>query len=482
MSCNSESYTSPLKGQSVEKQIFETGTYTKNLTIGTEDLSKCTILCNVDWCSTRIQGSSIVISVIPNDTYEERQALITLIDPEDATALSFDVVQRQNDAILVDYFYNVPEEGGIVKIKVESNIDYEVKIHDVEWITIPSGTRGLKSSEVVINVAPNDSGRERRGLIELVAKNKSGNSAIVSIHQELIPRVEYSPDTIYVSDSGGSFTIYVKSNIDIGRIETLNNWIEIGEKTDVDGFDFSFKVTISPMTSSDFMRYGSIIINASNWPISKTINIVQEPAKVQEPEILKLNRTSITNNCNPEEYEIKLESNTTYSIEKPSWMNCILISTKYYVNYNEYTYILTFHLNNDWDDRSGEVIFKSKTKEAKISVYQEGNKDIRRLINCYTYVPYYMPGIMTGSLEAEAYIENNSPYTIYLTSVIMKTVSHTLLARYYDMKPLPSGAWYMELYGHAPPYNFDLDGLSCTWTFIYNDKENSVTGYRKEYK
>ena len=40
VSCG-EDYSSPLKGQTVSDQTFETGTNSKTVTIGTKDLSKC---------------------------------------------------------------------------------------------------------------------------------------------------------------------------------------------------------------------------------------------------------------------------------------------------------------------------------------------------------------------------------------------------------------------------------------------------------
>ena len=116
VSC-SEDYSSPLKGKTVNDVVFETGVNSKTVSIGTEDLTKCTVASNAIWCRPTIAGSSVNVLVQSNDTYEERKAIVTLTDPEDATTLSFNVIQNQNDAIIVDgKTFEIPEEGGEVNI------------------------------------------------------------------------------------------------------------------------------------------------------------------------------------------------------------------------------------------------------------------------------------------------------------------------------------------------------------------------------
>ena len=63
-------------------------------------------------------------------------------------------MQKQNDAIIVDgSTFSVPEEGGDVSIKVQSNVKYDVEIpSDASWLkkSTKASTRGLETSTILL--------------------------------------------------------------------------------------------------------------------------------------------------------------------------------------------------------------------------------------------------------------------------------------------------------------------------------------------
>ena len=72
------------------------------------------------WCTASAKGKVLTVTVQSNDTYEERQATVTVTDPGDQTSITFKVFQKQNDAILIDgSTFVVPEEGGDISVKVQ---------------------------------------------------------------------------------------------------------------------------------------------------------------------------------------------------------------------------------------------------------------------------------------------------------------------------------------------------------------------------
>ena len=100
-SCSKE-YSSPLKGQVVKDLTFESSQSSNTVTIADADLTGFTIKSSELWCTASTKGKVLTVTVQSNDTYEERQATVTVTDPGDQTTITFKVLQKQNDAILID--------------------------------------------------------------------------------------------------------------------------------------------------------------------------------------------------------------------------------------------------------------------------------------------------------------------------------------------------------------------------------------------
>lgn len=278
ISCSSDDDSSPLKGQTISDQIFETGTNTKTVTLGTKDLSNCTVSSNADWCKASINLSSIIITVQPNETYEDRQATITLSDIENATTLSFRVFQNQNDAILVDTSrYIVPEEGGVVSIKVLSNVKYLVEIpSNATWLTNSSAsTRGLSSSTIELKAEYNNSGDEREAVVRLT-DIASRTTSQITILQGLTPVVTLDKNEYVVDEMGGEIEVEINSNIDL---ETNYNdeWVSSGGRIENGDYNFIQKVKVSPLSvdKSNRSTVVSFRDKKNKWNITKEVSIKQ---------------------------------------------------------------------------------------------------------------------------------------------------------------------------------------------------------------
>lgn len=481
ISC-SEDYTSPLKGQTVSTQFFESGQNSKTITIGNADLKDCVVKSSVNWCVTVINGSSVVINVLPNDTYEERQATIIITDPTDATTLSFQVVQSQNDAILVDKdIYVVPEGGGKVTINIKSNVGYLVEMPS--WIQNDNLlTRGLKNSFVVLYVLPNNSGFEREGIVKFVDR-ESGAQTQILIRQELNPQITIREDGgngnyddnkgVYEAPGSGAEPLMsVISNVIVDEIVTDVDWIEIAEKKDLGDFNFNIIINIFPNQNIG-SRSGKIDFVSSKNNYKQSLIINQQGKEYIMPDV-----SSITADYKGQDYYIGLKSNTEFSILTPSWIRLSELSRKQMDNSCfDYFYKIIVDQNNSMSERTGEIVFMGKTEEAKITVKQAGITDIKSMINCYTHITFYTSGFF-GSLSAQGCIVNNSPFTIYLTSAKMRTVSHLLVSEKYDSMPLaPGKSKFVDFGDHID--GLSIDGLTCTWTFTFNGENYSVTGYKK---
>ena len=123
---------------------------------------------SVSWCSvTPTSGGkgthTLTIQTTANDTYDERNAKVTI--KAGTTTQSFVVTQKQKDAIMVDKNeYTMEAAGSELKFEVSSNVNFKVET-SVSWIKQNTGSRGLEAKLLNFMVEENTADEPREGLI-----------------------------------------------------------------------------------------------------------------------------------------------------------------------------------------------------------------------------------------------------------------------------------------------------------------------------
>lgn len=234
LSCSK--YESPLSGQTVADLKVESSFSTQTVSIGGANLTGFTVSSSESWCTVSAGEYGIFVIAEKNDSYDDRQATVTVTDTEDGTILTFRVIQKQKDGIKLGDRYEIPEEGGQFKIEVESNINYSVEIpSDCDWLTHVSSTRGLSSSEIVLNASKNKSGDDRSTKIKLVNSEK-GTTAEAEIVQILKPYLTIEEKSYSIKKEGGEIEVVIETNADY-TLTNIENWVAIGDKKEVEGED-----------------------------------------------------------------------------------------------------------------------------------------------------------------------------------------------------------------------------------------------------
>ena len=277
-SCSKEDdYNSPLRNLVISSQTVEADVSVSEVSVNVENLRNMDVKSSESWCKANVLEKSIRLNLEPNKTYDDRSTTIILTDPQDGTSTSFIVTQKMNVAIIIgNYDTNViPEEGGILTLDVQSNVDYQVSIPaDIDWIKVQnSPTRGLKNSNVNLSIVPNNSGNVRTAEVKLV-DNNSKSSQSISIYQELTPRIQIDKDSISVDEYGGEIAIKVISNV-VCEIDNWSNWVEIRDRNDVDNFNFTQIINVAPMGESSEDRKTELYIRAKDFDTKTTLTINQ---------------------------------------------------------------------------------------------------------------------------------------------------------------------------------------------------------------
>lgn len=289
VSCSKDSYSSPLKGQTVNDVVFESSQSSDKVSIGNADLSTFTITSSENWCTVRLQSTFIDVSVQTNESYDDRRAIVTITDPEDGSVLSFNVIQKQKNALMIDNDkYKIPEEGGSVSIEVESNLVYTVEIpSDCTWLTLASNTRGLSKTTVTLNATKNDTGKDRKAIVRFNNAD-TGMYKDVTILQEIKEYFRVSPKEILAPEKGGEIEVSIETNVDY-TIQIDESWIKAGEKIEVEKNKYIQKFMVSALSGtasrSVAIRFN---IDTAKWSTIKMVTVTQEKGLAIENSNVKI--------------------------------------------------------------------------------------------------------------------------------------------------------------------------------------------------
>jgi hypothetical protein len=144
-----------------------------------------------DWVSlsktTGEKGDSQVrVSVKSNETYDNRSATITFKSAsKKLNPVSIRIVQAKKEAFILDgdVTFNLPEGGGDITVKVETNMTYKISYSNgaETWIS-ESKTKALSSYSHSFTIAANTSLLERKGTIYFTDQNN--RQYAVTVNQE----------------------------------------------------------------------------------------------------------------------------------------------------------------------------------------------------------------------------------------------------------------------------------------------------------
>ena len=171
----------------------------------------------IDWLSVsptsgQAGTATLTITTEPNDTYDERNAAITLTSGGTRTTLT--VTQKQRDALTVtSNKVELEATGGAFTIELQANVsvNYEIEESAKAWLTPASDTRALTTTTLHFQAAPNEDLQPRQGIITLRGGN--GLTEEVTVYQlGSGPVLVLTQDEYLVGSDGETIKVELKSN------------------------------------------------------------------------------------------------------------------------------------------------------------------------------------------------------------------------------------------------------------------------------
>ena len=159
------------------------------------------VLPEVDWISKEesrtISAYTHYLIIAPNETYDQRSAVVYFQNETENLRDSINITQLQKDAIIVaKNEYTVEAESSRLKFSVNTNVKFNVSV-SVDWIKQVSASRGLEEKPLSFYIEKNDSTIIREGeimityedlkqTIKVVQKSAIDYEAVIAKEREVL--------------------------------------------------------------------------------------------------------------------------------------------------------------------------------------------------------------------------------------------------------------------------------------------------------
>lgn len=312
-----------------------------------------------------LSSNTIKFSISKNESYDGREGKITVKQTDGSLSGTVVVKQSQQNGLFVTTSeYNLSNEKHTLTVEVKANVEFDVK-SNADWIKYIE-TKGLKTSQIVLDVAANEDYDGREGTVSV--KQKNGNlEGVITIRQEQNYGILVSQSEFSLTNEAQTIDVEVKYNVDFDVVipDTCKDWISIVRTKGLSSRNYTIAIAKNETYDN---REGSITFKQKNGSLSGTVKVNQS-----QTDGLIAEKTEYIISYEEQQLNIKVASNIEFEVyideDCRSWLS--RVQTK---GLTEET--ITFQVTkNEGDERTGKIIFKSSTIQETVLIRQrvEGN-------------------------------------------------------------------------------------------------------------
>lgn len=226
--------------------------------------------------SRAMTTSRLLFSISPNEETATREGTITITSEIGKETIKIYQFGASPALVLTQKEYIVPSDGQTIKVELNSNVDYEVAIPSVDWIT-ESPTRAISPHTHYYTIASNTTCDNRSAKIHFY--NKENNiDEIVEITQLQKDALIIGKTDYQVPQEGGTVDVTLQHNIDFEiKINETDTWITQIETRALQENQLRFNISENTTGAE---RIGKIMIANTQQNISQTITITQSAIPV----------------------------------------------------------------------------------------------------------------------------------------------------------------------------------------------------------
>lgn len=226
--------------------------------------------------SRAMTTSRLLFSISPNEETATREGTITITSEIGKETIKIYQFGAYPALVLTQKEYIVPSDGQTIKVELNSNVDYEVAMPSVDWIT-ESPTRAISTHTHYYTIASNTTCDNRS--TEIHFYNKENNiDEIVEITQLQKDALIIGKTDYQVPQEGGTVDVTLQHNIDFEiKINETDTWITQIETRALQENQLRFNISENTTGAE---RIGKIMIANTQQNISQTITITQSAIPV----------------------------------------------------------------------------------------------------------------------------------------------------------------------------------------------------------
>ncbi|MTT07400.1 hypothetical protein GMD47_20660, partial [Proteus mirabilis] len=226
--------------------------------------------------SRAMTTSRLLFSISPNEETATREGTITITSEIGKETIKIYKFGASPALVLTQKEYIVPSDGQTIKVELNSNVDYEVAMPSVDWIT-ESPTRAISTHTHYYTIASNTTCDNRS--TEIHFYNKENNiDEIVEITQLQKDALIIGKTDYQVPQEGGTVDVTLQHNIDFEiKINETDTWITQIETRALQENQLRFNISENTTGAE---RIGKIMIANTQQNISQTITITQSAIPV----------------------------------------------------------------------------------------------------------------------------------------------------------------------------------------------------------
>lgn len=331
------------------------------------------------WCSiSPTSGSagnvSLNISAKPNDTFDERNAAITLRAGSDTKTIT--VNQKQKDALTVTSAkFETKPEGETIDIEIKANISFGYTILESAkaWITpvTTAQTKAIKASHLTFRIAANENTEKREGSITIAS---GAFQEIVKVYQQgSKPQIILTQNQYTVPGQGDKITVEIKTNVNYQVILPDDApWITEPATRAMSAYTRHF--VIAANETYDARSAQIEFVNQEN-NLTETVTVTQ----IQKDGIV-ITQPEYTFDCKGGRIEMEVMTNVELSVEtddsSKEWIQRSTAAGQTKGLEKKMLYF-TIAPHQGQEPRVGEITIKGGTATQKVKVNQLGIKALQ---------------------------------------------------------------------------------------------------------
>lgn len=224
--------------------------------------------------SKSMASYSHVLSIGPNENKSARNGTIRFKTSEQTYSVKISQKGSSDTPVLIveQKEYSVSALGETIEVEVESNVDFGVKMDNVDWIKIVEDGRALSMHTLRYTVLPNETYNERTAEIIVYDKNSSLKE-IVRIVQKQKDLLQVLKKNYEIGAKKEMIEVEIDSNIDF-EIQINADWIKFVKQTPLsDRKSLIYFEIEENLLQQD--RKGNIVIANKEKALEQIIDVLQ---------------------------------------------------------------------------------------------------------------------------------------------------------------------------------------------------------------